>query len=121
MQNKVQSAQFESNTGGDYVARDVQSEIKSRNGATRIVTKRTTANKETKIIVNAQYIIDNFLFKDESLYTPRSDYGKMMKFLTTYTCKGKNKYDDVPDAMSMLALYVQNLRGNTAKILQRFF
>lgn len=121
MQNKVQSAQFESNTGGDYVARDVQAEIKSRNGATRIVTKRTTTNKETKIIVNAQYIIDNFLFKDESLYTPRSDYGKMMKFLTTYTCKGKNKYDDVPDAMSMLALYVQNLKGNTAKILQRFF
>lgn len=121
MRHKVQLAQFESNSAGGRIARDIQAELKKRGSIASVSTKYTTTNKETKIIVNAPFVKAHFLFKDESRYKKNSDYGRMMKFLTTYTQMGKNKFDDVPDAMAMLALFVQNLSGNKAKVMPRIW
>ena len=45
----------------------------------------------------------------------------MIDMLCTYTVAGKNKHDDVPDGMAMLAEYAQSLVGNKVEIFQRFF
>jgi hypothetical protein len=43
----------------------------------------------------------------------------MIDMLTTYTVAGKNKHDDVPDGMAMLAEYAQSLGGMKVEIFQR--
>ena len=45
----------------------------------------------------------------------------MFQFLTGYTMAGKNKHDDVPDGMAMLALFAQDLSGGTISVFKRPF
>lgn len=116
---KVKMCRFESNSAGGRVAEKVQNEVKKRGGITRITTKFTTANKETKIIVNSAWVKEHCLFKDDSLYKRQSDYGRMMDMLGSYTVAGKNKHDDVPDGMAMLAEFAQSLSGARVEVFQR--
>lgn len=119
IRNKVQMCRFESNSAGGRIAEKVQSEIKERGGITRITTKFTSANKETKIIVNSAWIKEHCLFKDESLYKRQSDYGKMMDMLGSYTVVGKNKHDDVPDGLAMLSEFAQSMSGSRVEVFRR--
>lgn len=119
IRNKVQMCRFESNSAGGRIAEKVQSEIKERGGITRITTKFTSANKETKIIVNSAWIKEHCLFKDESLYKRQSDYGKMMDMLGSYTVAGKNKHDDVPDGLAMLSEFAQSMSGSRVEVFRR--
>ena len=121
IQNKVNQCRFESNSAGGRVAQKIQEDVKRRNGITHITTKYTTANKETKIIVNSAFVKEHFLFKDETMYKRNSDYGKMMDMLCSYTMAGKNRHDDVPDAMAMLAEYAQSLNAAKVEIFNRPF
>lgn len=119
LRNKVKMCRFESNSAGRRVAEKIQEEVKKRNGITHITTKFTTANKETRIIINSAWIKEHCLFKDDSLYQKKSDYGKMMDMLCSYTVAGKNKHDDVPDGMAMLAEYAQSFSGGEVKVFNR--
>lgn len=115
----VKLARFESNSAGGRIAENVQNKIKEKNGITKIVTKYSTANKETRIIVDSAFVKEHFLFRDVSKYD--AEYRAAMNFLVTYTMSGKNKHDDVPDAMSMLADFVQNKVRTQAVIMKRPF
>lgn len=119
VRDKVKMCRFESNSAGRRVAEKIQGEVKKRGGITNITTKFTTANKETKIIVNSAWVKEHCLFKDSSLYTKKSDYGKMMDMLCSYTMAGKNKHDDVPDGMAMLAEYAQSLTAARVEVFQK--
>lgn len=119
VRDKVKSCRFESNSAGRRVAEKIQEEVRKKNGITHITTKFTTANKETKIIVNSAWVKEHCLFKDASLYQRKSDYGKMMDMLCSYTVVGKNKHDDVPDGMAMLAEYAQSLSGQKVEVFKR--
>ena len=112
---RVQTAQFESNSAGWSVAEKVQKRVKELGGRCSISTKPTTQNKETKIIVNAPWVKEHCLFRDRGQYTRRDDYGRMVAMLLTYTVTGKNRHDDVPDAMAQLALYAQSFE--TVKVV----
>lgn len=103
--NKVQQAEFESNNGGERVAADVDKTLKLMGGFTNITTKPTETNKETRIIVNADWVKKHILFKDASMYTAKEDYGIMMSWLCRYSIVGKNEHDDVPDCFANAALY----------------
>nr|DAJ22236.1 MAG TPA: Terminase [Siphoviridae sp. ctYuc6] len=116
---KVNSCRFESNSAGGRVAEKVQGEVKKKGGITHITTKFTTSNKETKIIVNSAWVKEHCLFKDMSLYKRNSDYGRMMDMLCSYTVAGKNKHDDVPDGLAMLAEYAQSLAGTKVEVFKR--
>lgn len=65
-----------------------------------------TQNKETRIILNAGYVKQYFVFRDD--YSPGSDYDLFMRHLTSYVKMGKNRYDDAPDCVTGLAIYLQN-------------
>ena len=119
VRNRVKQCRFESNSAGGRTAQKIQEGVKNRGGHCNITTKYTTSNKETRIIVNSAWVKEHCLFKDSSTYKPNSDYGKFMKMLCSYTMAGKNKNDDVPDAMAMLAEYAQGLAGPQIQIVQR--
>lgn len=119
LKNKVKMCRFESNSAGRRVAEKIQSDVKSRGGITNITTKFTTVNKETKIIVNSAWVKEHCLFKDESMYHKNSDYGRMINMLCSYTIAGKNKHDDVPDGMAMLAEFAQSMSASKVEVFTR--
>lgn len=121
VQHKAQMGQFESNSAGGKVAEKVQKEVKEAGGIAKITTKYTTSNKETRIIVNSPFIKDRVLFKDNSVIKKDKEYRRMLNFLCGYTMVGKNRNDDVPDAWSLFAEYVQQLEGNKVEVFKRPF
>lgn len=121
LDRKVQMSRFESNSAGGRVAQKVQEEVKSKGGVTKITTKYTTSNKETKIIVNSPWVKEHCLFKDDTIIKEDKEYKRAMKFLCSYTMSGNNKNDDVPDAMAMLSEFCQSLAGTRVAVFQRPF
>lgn len=116
---KVKLSRFESNSAGGKVAEKVQREVKSRGGITHITTKYTTANKETKIIVNSPWVKEHCLFRDNSVIKKDKEYRLAMNFLCGYTMAGRNAHDDVVDGMAMLAEFVQSLEGSKTEVFKR--
>lgn len=119
VKHHVQQAQFESNKEGSRTANKVEELVRAKGGRCHITKKYTTQNKETKIIVNSDWVKKHVLFKDMSEYEPKSDYGVMMSFLCSYTQLGKNKHDDAPDALAMFALFVDSLFAGQAEVVKR--
>ena len=120
LQHKVQMSRFESNSAGGRVAQKVQENVKAKGGRTKITTKYTTANKETKIIVNSPFVKEHCLFKDNSVIKDK-EYKKALNFLCSYTMAGKNKNDDIPDAFAQLSEFIQSLEGNKVTVFKRPF
>jgi predicted phage terminase large subunit-like protein len=118
---KVNMCQVESNRGGTLFAQEIQSKLEDLGGHTTITTKWTQSNKETRIEVNSMLVKKHFLFKDQSVYQTDKEYRTAMNFLYSYTMMGKNKYDDVPDAMSLFVEYALVNRRSSVKIMKRPF
>lgn len=106
IEHNMQQCEFESNNGGDRVSYEVSKRVEALGGRCNITEKATETNKETRIIVNADWVKKHILFKDKSLYKAKSDYGIMMEWLLRYSLVGKNTHDDVPDGLANFALYV---------------
>ncbi len=119
LKHHTHAARFESNSAGGRVAQKVQEGIRSKGGRTSITTKFSTANKETRIILASGYAKEHFLFKDKSVAS--KEYRKALSFLCGYTMAGKNKNDDVPDAIAMLVDYIDTMGGATVEIVKRPF
>ena len=102
----MQQCEFESNSGGDRVSYEVNKLVEEKGGRCNITDKPTETNKETRIIVNADWVKKHVLFRKKENYSPKEDYGIMMSWLVTYSVVGKNVHDDVPDGLANFALYV---------------
>jgi predicted phage terminase large subunit-like protein len=114
---------FESNVAGGKLAADVQAAVKEKGCRTKIETKWTQANKETKILAESHWVLEHCIFKDDSVIHGEKwrEYRKMMQMLCSYSLEGKNKHDDVPDAFAQLSIYVQSFARNKIQILRRPF
>lgn len=121
LKHKVQAARFESNSAGGRIAADVQKRVKEEGGRTKITTKFSTTNKETRIIIAAGYAKEHFLFKDESAYKGDKEYRLAMSMLCSYTMAGKNKNDDVVDSIAMLVDYSESFRLAKVEVIKRPF
>ena len=119
MKHKVQAARFESNSAGGRIAADIQKRIKEKGGRTKITTKYSTQNKETRILVAAGFAKEHFLFKDESCYD--KEYKRAMDQLCSYTMAGRNKNDDVPDSISALVNFSESFRLAKVEVFSRPF
>ena len=104
----MQQCEFESNSGGDRVSYEVNKLVEAKGGRCNITDKPTETNKETRIIVNADWVKKHVLFRSKENYSAKEDYGIMMSWLVTYSVVGKNVHDDVPDGLANFALYVTN-------------
>ena len=105
--NEVQECEFESNAGGDRVALEVNKRVEGKGWICNITSKSTETNKEARIFQCSNWILNNVIFKDSSLYTPKEPYGVMMSLLKQYSVSGKKQLDDVPDVFSNFALRIQ--------------
>lgn len=105
IRHQPHKVRFESNQAGGRIADNIEKMIKGK-CRTIIQTKYTTANKETKILVNSDWVKKHCLFLEPALYKPKSDYGLFMGNVTTYTTKAKMPHDDGIDSLAMLAEYV---------------
>ena len=119
LKHDVQQCEIESNAGGDRLAFEVEKRLEEKKSRCHITTKATESNKETRILVNSDWIIKHVLFRDKEQYTPKSDYGRFMTGLFTYSVTGKNPHDDVPDAMANFCLFVtERLNRRKAAIVK---
>lgn len=105
--NEVQECEFEANAGGDRVALEVNKRVEGKGWICNITSRPTETNKEARIFQCSSWILQNVIFKDSSLYTPKEPYGVMMSLLKQYSVSGKKQLDDVPDVFSNFALRVQ--------------
>jgi predicted phage terminase large subunit-like protein len=114
---------FESNVAGGKLAADVQQAVKNKGSRTKIETKWTQQNKETKILVEAPWVMEHCVFKDDSiLHGDRwNEYRRFLQSLCSYSLEGKNKHDDAPDAMAQLSQFVQGRGGSRVQIMRRLF
>lgn len=115
----MQQCEFESNNGGDRVSYEVNKRVEEKGGRCNITDKPTETNKETRIIVNADWVKKHCLFKNKEDYKPKEDYGIMMSWLLAYSVVGKNVHDDVPDGFANFALYVADLIPVKVQIMSR--
>ena len=121
VKHKVSVAQFESNSAGEYYARDVEEIMKKNGGKTSIRLKRSLAKKTTRIEVESDYILKHFYFLDKSLYKPMDEYGQMMKELCTYVRSGKVPHDDAPDGNAQLSEFIRTMTGGKVEVIRRPF
>lgn len=120
--HKMQQCEFESNAGGSRLAHEINKLVETKGGRCNITTKATETNKETRIIVNSDWIKKHCLFKERGDYAPKSDYATFMDFMLSYSVAGKNKHDDVVDCLANFALYVtKKNRVRTTVIMQSPF
>lgn len=119
VEHGVKQCRFESNSAGGRIALEVDRLVKENGGFTNITTKYTTANKQTKILVNADFAKNYILYKDD--FACDREYLAFLNGLCSYTHVGKNLHDDAPDAMAMFADYIQSGVGNRIEIRKRPF
>ena len=114
---------FESNVAGGKLASDVQTAIKEKNCRTKIETKWTQANKETKILMESHWVLEHCIFKDDSVLRGEEwrEYRKFLQNVCSYSLEGNNKHDDGPDSLAQLSQYVQSFGGNKIQIVRRMF
>ena len=119
MKYKVKICQVESNRGGMIFAQNIANRIKALGGGTNITTKWTQTNKETRIIVNAVWVKKHCLFKYENDYKTDREYKTAMNLLYSYSMAGRNKHDDAPDVMALLAEFCTTVVGVKAQVFNR--
>lgn len=117
VRNNVQMCQFESNKEGSRTGNEVQKLIDAKGGRCSITKKYTTQNKETKIMVNSDWVKKHVIFKDKSEWNKM--YMAFMNNVFSYVQLGKNKHDDGVDALAMLALFVQSFETSQVQIFSR--
>lgn len=106
--NGVVSLEIESNQGGKAIGTTLMEKIRDAGWDCNITLHPTESNKVARIIANSYWVKQHVIFRDKSLYTPKSPYGVMMSQLFTWSQTGKNPHDDIPDGFANLADYVQN-------------
>lgn len=125
VRNNVQICQVESNKEGVRTGDAIQEEIDALGGRCVIEKKLSSANKETRIIVNSPWVIKHVLFREPKTpdysegYLPNSEYGKFMSHLTSYSQLSKNPTDDAPDMVTMLAIHEGGFDGTVTETMTR--
>lgn len=124
----VSLVRFESNRGGTLFADNVQKGLLAKGSHCHVTTKWNQTNKDTRILVASSWVKSHCLFKAETEYNGKGDVKKLdreyrtaMTLLTSYTMSGRNKNDDVPDAMADLENFAKTIGGSTIKVRKRTF
>ena len=125
VRNNAQVCQVESNKEGVRTGDAIQTEIDNMGGRCVIEKKLSSANKETRIIVNSPWVIKHVLFLEPKTpeypdgYASQSDYGQFMSYFTSYSQLSKNGTDDAPDMVTMLAIHEGGFDGTTTETMTR--
>ena len=116
---KVKQCRIESNRGGTLFAQNIQKRVKEMGGFTKITTKWTQTNKETRIQVNSALVKAHILFKDDSVCD--REYRDAMNQICSYSMIGKNKHDDTVDTLAMFVEWVMDSNVSVVTLTRRPF
>lgn len=122
IRNDVRNAFFEANAGGEGYKDDIERLLMEKGVKINLVSKytqqmivnagkggiKTHQRKEQRIWDNAEEI-RQFYFREASCQS--FEYRKFMKALYSFTITGKNKNDDAPDSLAMLAVFINKGSG----------
>ncbi len=97
--NEVHYAKFESNNGGKNLALDVERRLQERGSPTVVDWERTTSNKITRIITNSGLVQSCVVFPVDW----KEKWPEFAKHVLNYKRIGKNRFDDAPDTLTMIA------------------
>lgn len=105
-EQKVNTADIESNNGGRGFARNIERILKEKykTNKTRVNWFHQGANKIARIISNSTWVMDHIYFPKNWRYK----YPEYYDAMTKYQKEGKNKYDDAPDATTGIAEKIIN-------------
>lgn len=119
MQHLPHLSRFEANNGGDEYADAVDEDLKAL-GIRLNISHRKAPSTQSKLsrIVRAAPDIKKFYFLDKKHRS--KEYAAFMKELTSFTQTGKNKHDDAPDSLAMLADLIYHSIGK-AEVIKRPF
>jgi len=100
-ENDVNLAKIESNNGGRAFARNVQRILKDELGSNKTVITwfHQSDNKEARINANSSWVQENIYFPVNWMDL----WPKFHDHVITYQRKGKNAFDDAPDALTGIA------------------
>ena len=121
VKERVKLCQIESNRGGTLFASAVGDRLKELGGFTKITTKWTQTNKETRIQVNSAWVKDHFFFRDPKSPNTDREYRTAMNQLCTYSMVGKVKNDDIADSLALFVDFILSFSANRVTILKRPF
>lgn len=106
LQHKIKMGRTEANNGGDEYSDDVHRILKQEHGYSINMTHQKAPTNMAKLTRIEQHAptIRNYYFRSESCRD--DDYKRAMQELTGFSFTTKNKHDDAPDSMAMLADYL---------------
>lgn len=117
----VKVCQVESNANGLLFAEKVENQINGMGGRTSVRTKRTTANKQTKIILASDNIRNHFWFKNPNYLSNASEYAHFLRDTWSYSQVSKNQHDDSVDSLAMMENMIANLTTGKVQAFKRPF
>ena len=117
----VKVCQVESNANGLLFAEKVENQINSMGGRTSVRTKRTTANKQTKIILASDNIRNHFWFKNPNYLSNASEYAHFLRDTWSYSQVSRNQHDDSVDSLAMMENMIANLTTGKVQAFKRPF
>lgn len=104
--HKMNHLAIETNNHGSVFLKQLNNEVSN----VEIHGIHQSTNKHSRIIMNAHFIRNYMVFRDD--YEAGSDYDRAMRELFAYTKDKKAKHDDAPDSLALLSAYVQELGYN---------
>lgn len=117
----VKVCQIESNANGLLFAEKVENQINGMGGRTSVRTKRTTANKQTKIILASDNIRNHFWFKNPNYLSNASEYAHFLRDTWSYSQVSRNQHDDSVDSLAMMENMIANLTTGKVQAFKRPF
>lgn len=117
----VKVCQVESNANGLLFAEKVENQIDGMGGRTSVRTKRTTANKQTKIILASDNIRNHFWFKNPNYLSNASEYAHFLRDTWSYSQVSRNQHDDSVDSLAMMENMIANLTTGKVQAFKRPF
>ena len=117
---KVGTSQFEKNNGGEDYAEWVDKWLRDREYRHNMQTRSAPTNKrkEARIFEKAPEIREYYFLEDGKR---DKDYSLFMQNLFSFKITGKNKNDDAPDSLAMLADMINKGSKPRAVVFQRPF
>lgn len=95
---------YEKNVDASYVKLIKQDLVKKSIKIPTIKMVYSLKNKDNKISMARNGIINDIIYPAQGMYSPKSEMGLFMIHLTTWQFMGRNKFDDAPDADAMFII-----------------
>lgn len=119
--HNLTSVKFEKNNGGEGYRDDIDRRLRELGLKINLLTGLATnqMSKETKIFEHAPSIRDIYFLQESER---DEDYRRAMDNLCSFTIRGKNRHDDVPDALAGIIDMTNDIvQKNRVVVFQRPF